>query len=263
MSSVAGIKVFPPGGTVYSGTKFAVSAISEGLRHEVGEKVRVTSIEPGAVESDLKFTTSGTAAETVLDKGTASGTDWVVTFPTKTFYYDKKPSDKELKVLSLFQRNFKSTGACDDISLVRYDREEKQIKTSNNFSPPPPTKTDSLCWEANVISFNSSNVLASKNVANLPTTFEHGWAELAFPAGVTGIPPTSLIHALIGGTTTQVSLQAASIGTISTWNFATYYGLPVIGFAAITYSNGNVGGTLSNYGGNFNHKYTRRVSPGN
>ena len=46
LSSVAGIKVFAPGGTVYSGTKFAVSAISEGLRHEVGEKVRVTSIEP-------------------------------------------------------------------------------------------------------------------------------------------------------------------------------------------------------------------------
>lgn len=67
LSSVAGIKVFAPGGTVYSGTKFAVSAISEGLRHEVGEKVRVTSIEPGAVESDLKFTTSGAAAERVLD----------------------------------------------------------------------------------------------------------------------------------------------------------------------------------------------------
>ncbi|MCP1247380.1 SDR family oxidoreductase [Acetobacter cerevisiae] len=45
LSSVAGIKVFAPGGTVYSGTKFAVSAISEGLRHEVGEKVRVTSID--------------------------------------------------------------------------------------------------------------------------------------------------------------------------------------------------------------------------
>lgn len=54
LSSVAGIKVFAPGGTVYSGTKFAVSAISEGLRHEVGEKVRVTSIEPGAVESDFE-----------------------------------------------------------------------------------------------------------------------------------------------------------------------------------------------------------------
>ncbi len=38
ISSVAGLKVFSPGGTVYSGTKFAVAAISEGLRHEVGDK---------------------------------------------------------------------------------------------------------------------------------------------------------------------------------------------------------------------------------
>src|SRR5262249_56584549 len=67
LSSVAGIKVFSPGGTVYSGTKFAVRAISEGLRHEVGSKVRVTSIEPGAVDSDLKFSTTGTARSTVMD----------------------------------------------------------------------------------------------------------------------------------------------------------------------------------------------------
>lgn len=55
ISSVAGIKVFAPGGTVYSGTKFAVRAISDGLRQELAGKVRVTSIEPGAVESELKF----------------------------------------------------------------------------------------------------------------------------------------------------------------------------------------------------------------
>jgi len=67
LSSVAGVKVFAPGGTVYSGTKFAVSAISEGLRQEVGDKIRVTSIAPGAVESDLKHSTSGTARDTVLD----------------------------------------------------------------------------------------------------------------------------------------------------------------------------------------------------
>jgi NADP-dependent 3-hydroxy acid dehydrogenase YdfG len=35
ISSVAGLKVFAPGGTVYSGTKFAVSAITEGLRVEL------------------------------------------------------------------------------------------------------------------------------------------------------------------------------------------------------------------------------------
>jgi hypothetical protein len=67
LSSVAGLKVFSPGGTVYSGTKFAVRAISEGLRHEVGAAVRVTSIEPGAVESDLKHSTSGGATQAVLD----------------------------------------------------------------------------------------------------------------------------------------------------------------------------------------------------
>ena len=55
ISSVAGIKVFAPGGGVYSGTKFAVSAISEGLRQEVGGNIRTTTIHPGVVESELRF----------------------------------------------------------------------------------------------------------------------------------------------------------------------------------------------------------------
>jgi NADP-dependent 3-hydroxy acid dehydrogenase YdfG len=55
IASVAGIKVFSPGGTVYSGTKFAVHAITEGLRHEVGGAIRTTTISPGAVESELKL----------------------------------------------------------------------------------------------------------------------------------------------------------------------------------------------------------------
>ena len=58
VASVAGLKVFSPGGTVYSGTKFAVRAISEGLRHEVGGAIRTTTIEPGAIDSELKFGSS-------------------------------------------------------------------------------------------------------------------------------------------------------------------------------------------------------------
>jgi NADP-dependent 3-hydroxy acid dehydrogenase YdfG len=38
---------------VYSGTKFAVRAISEGLRQELANKVRVTNISPGAVTTEL------------------------------------------------------------------------------------------------------------------------------------------------------------------------------------------------------------------
>jgi NADP-dependent 3-hydroxy acid dehydrogenase YdfG len=67
ISSVAGIKVFSPGGTVYSGTKFAVRAISDGLRHEVGGNIRVTCIEPGAVDSELKHGTSDTESSAVVN----------------------------------------------------------------------------------------------------------------------------------------------------------------------------------------------------
>lgn len=39
--------------SVYSGTKFAVRAISEGLRQEAGDKVRVTIISPGFVRTNF------------------------------------------------------------------------------------------------------------------------------------------------------------------------------------------------------------------
>ncbi|QXH43973.1 SDR family oxidoreductase [Pseudomonas xanthosomatis] len=68
ISSVAGIKVFSPGGSVYSGTKYAVRAISEGLRHEVGSSIRTTTIEPGAVDSELKHgSTHVTSAQAVAE----------------------------------------------------------------------------------------------------------------------------------------------------------------------------------------------------
>lgn len=55
VASVAGIKVLAPGGVVYSATKFAVRALSEGLRQEAGRTIRTTLISPGAVESELQF----------------------------------------------------------------------------------------------------------------------------------------------------------------------------------------------------------------
>ena len=68
VSSVAGVKVFSPGGAVYSGTKFAVRAISEGLRQEVGGNIRTTCIEPGAIDSELKHGTShGDSVQAVQD----------------------------------------------------------------------------------------------------------------------------------------------------------------------------------------------------
>ncbi|GAB2900004.1 SDR family oxidoreductase [Paraburkholderia jirisanensis] len=83
ISSVAGIKVFSPGGTVYSGTKFAVRAISEGLRHEVGGAIRTTIILPGAVESELQFGSS--------HKESAAG--------VKQFYQQAIPADSVARAI--------------------------------------------------------------------------------------------------------------------------------------------------------------------
>ena len=53
MSSVGGFKVWAPGGTVYSATKFAVRAITEGLRMEhKADNIRCTIISPGAVATE-------------------------------------------------------------------------------------------------------------------------------------------------------------------------------------------------------------------
>jgi NADP-dependent 3-hydroxy acid dehydrogenase YdfG len=51
-ASTAGHKTVP-NQSIYSGTKFAVRAISEGLRQEAGDKLRVTIISPGFVRTNF------------------------------------------------------------------------------------------------------------------------------------------------------------------------------------------------------------------
>ncbi len=64
ISSVAGRKTFP-NHAAYCGTKFAVHAISENVREEVADSnVRVTTIAPGAVETELL---SHTTSNDIID----------------------------------------------------------------------------------------------------------------------------------------------------------------------------------------------------
>jgi NADP-dependent 3-hydroxy acid dehydrogenase YdfG len=68
VSSVAGHKV-GPGGAVYSATKHAVRALSEGLRMEVKPyNIRTTVISPGAVATELPNTVTDVAVAARIQK---------------------------------------------------------------------------------------------------------------------------------------------------------------------------------------------------
>jgi NADP-dependent 3-hydroxy acid dehydrogenase YdfG len=68
VSSVAGHRV-GPGSTVYAATKFAVRALSEGLRQEVKPyNIRTTVISPGAVATELPDSVSDPDAAARIQK---------------------------------------------------------------------------------------------------------------------------------------------------------------------------------------------------
>ena len=70
LSSVAGRVVFPAG-SVYCATKFAVAAFTEGLRQEfsVRSNIRITSIEPGIVATELTDTITDESLQQFVENG--------------------------------------------------------------------------------------------------------------------------------------------------------------------------------------------------
>ncbi|MEO8132720.1 MAG: hypothetical protein ABI831_01895 [Betaproteobacteria bacterium] len=203
--------------------------------------------------------------EYTVEAGIKSATDWVVTMPTKRFYVSSGTGNASPP----FQSNFRSTGSCDNISLTYYDREEQSPGAIIDFSPTTP-ESRSLCWEANVLTFSTggatpavSNVLHSTNYASvaLGATWQNGWADLSFPlsSGYTGS------HSLAAPNASTVIIDINS-GVVTSGTNQTYFGLPVVGFAVQSFTNGALAGAtgpvLSNYGGNFNHKYLRDIRSG-
>lgn len=178
--------------------------------------------------------------EYVLDTATLSGTDWVVTMPTKRYYV---PVDDgaapTFTAIAPFTEVFYTNGACEVVDISYWNREEQTVVGTVDFSPPPPgAAASSLCWESTVVTFNDAAVLGSSNSVNIPVNFENGWARLGFAQ-------------------TYASLAAAGNTPAGVH---TYIGLPTVGFMVQDFVNGDVGGILSNYGGNFNHKYTTKIN---
>jgi NADP-dependent 3-hydroxy acid dehydrogenase YdfG len=91
IGSVAGHQVYA-GGAVYAATKFAVRAISDGLRYDVlGTGIRVTNVEPGLAETEfslVRFKGDSARASTVYQgvnplhgEDVADAVHWALTRP--------------------------------------------------------------------------------------------------------------------------------------------------------------------------------------
>ncbi|HTI02803.1 MAG TPA: SDR family oxidoreductase [Acidisoma sp.] len=93
VSSVGGL-VVQPTGAVYSATKFAVRAISEGLRKENGT-IRCTCIYPGVVESELAETITDPVARDrmIAYRKTAIGADAI---GRAVLYAIEQPADVDV-----------------------------------------------------------------------------------------------------------------------------------------------------------------------
>jgi hypothetical protein len=202
--------------------------------------------------------------EYILDNGTASKTDWVITMPTKNAYVSVGSGSARAP----FQSNFAAGKSCDDVAMVLWDREERFYQAQAggpDFSPKPPgvTNVPQLCAEANVITFNNSNTLASANQAFSVSTkmsdlsatdfAQNGWMKMSF---------VGANAKLVNANTTKVSLAT---GAASAAAAATYAGLPVVGFNVFTYTNtalkvGTVVANVpTNYGMGVNHKTTTSI----
>jgi len=193
--------------------------------------------------------------EFVLDGATLSGTDWVVTMPTKRYVvpvHNPALASDGTQLYSPFTKKFWLNGSCEAVGLSYWNREEGNVSIVD-FSPPAPGGGTTLCWESTVVTFNNSHVLGSVNEVNVPVNFENGWLNMAFTS--TGV---SVDNGQTDGD--GVNHPTAAHSLTSTDN-NTFHGLPTVGFMVQDFINQNAApGILATYGGNFVHKYTTSIS---
>jgi NADP-dependent 3-hydroxy acid dehydrogenase YdfG len=96
VSSVAGHRV-GPGSTVYAATKFAVRALSEGLRQEVKPyNIRTTVISPGAVATELPAGVSDPEAAARIEKFYADVAIPASSFARAVKFAIEQPADVDI-----------------------------------------------------------------------------------------------------------------------------------------------------------------------
>ncbi len=252
-----------------AGVGSAASSLNPSI---VGGSVLVSNVFNGGAAATATWLTNQNAVsaamtrntvmnEYVMDSGTASATDWVVTFPTKRFYVNTEASSSAHTAAPfpsgsaanrLFNQNFGTGGSCDLFNYSLRDREEQlDAPPGSLFSPAAGTSPQSLCWETNVVTFargsftagTATPILGSTNSVGVtvPASFSNGWMSMTWAASVTVNSP---------------SITPAA-GLV-------HYGLPVVGFMVQDFINSTIvtgtgAAAGAAHGGQFVHKHTRDI----
>ena len=224
----------------------------------------------GAVNATITF--DRLMNEYAIDEDLGGRSEWVLTFPTKRFHTDADggyvlpdapipPFTRTWHVLDDGSLHH----ACEDMAFRVWDREEAEPTDPVGdviVSPPPPPETPDvfqLCREANVVRFTTEGTLPEQSeITKEPARADFprlGYTNFQLPGYTSGWVRFDL-------TTVPSNSPVASLGprrSVPADNGDSVEGLPVIGFWANTFSNGDLGGVLSNYGGSFNHRGSRSI----
>jgi hypothetical protein len=239
---------YPPGNTEPDFSDTAI--VDQSTLFADGNAVTYTFPNSPVNAVSSLFMAEAIANDYITDPALNAETDWVVTFPTKTFYVNQQDTNGDpLDAVPPFTNRWdeEDSIACEPVGLTYFDREEGTLVVENQsaFSPQPPSVTApglNLCKEANVLEFAATSALnaSSRLLLGSPllgSGFVDGWAVLDFTT-VSG-------HALDG-----------FVDVNGTATLTTLSGLPVTGFMAVKYTNSdaNEAGALANYGFSVKHK---------
>jgi hypothetical protein len=218
----------------------------------------------------------------------------VVTFPTKRLHIDQgrdsvfvpgsQASDENHELLQRLRPFtdwvdatedgfvYDTNGSCERIARQYHDREEGPYDAPSEadagFSPPPPGQGPSaplsLCYEAQVISFNQpttgegadntpSKVLGSRYARNLNLAgAANGWVRIDLGVDALADPFN------LGNSRGNYLLDGAILSNLNdTKSGIRLFGLPVTGFWALQVARTDGGSALANYSGVWRHRGSR------